>query len=55
MENRGNLSNVQWVVFAPGTYWVDGYPEGWNMRVLGHADFMNGGDDWEIWSTHVPE
>ena len=55
MENRGNLSNVQWIVFAPGTYWVDGYPEGWNMRVLGHADFMNGGGDWEIWSTHVPE
>ena len=54
IENRGNLSNVQWIVFAPGTYWDDDYPEGWNMTVLGHADFMNGGDDWEIWSTHPP-
>ena len=54
MENRGNISNVQWIVFAPGTYWADGYLEGWNMNVLGHADFMNGGGDWEIWSTHIP-
>lgn len=55
IENRGDLSNVQWIVFAPDTYWVDGYPEGWYMKARGHADFMNGGNDWEIWSTHVPE
>ena len=55
MENRGNLSNVQWIVFAPGTYWTDGYLEDWNMTLLGCADFMNGGGNWEIWSTHVSE
>lgn len=51
MENRGNLSNVQWVVFAPETNWTDGSPEGWTMRVLGTADSMNGGGDWIIWSA----
>jgi hypothetical protein len=55
MENRGNLSNVQWIVFAPGTYWTDGYLDDWNMTLLGSSDFMNGGGNWEIWSTHVPE
>jgi len=53
MDNRGNLSNVKWVIFSPSTDWIDGVPEGWSMNHRGSADFMNGGGDWEIWSTQT--
>ncbi|MBT4060119.1 MAG: hypothetical protein HOE69_07435 [Euryarchaeota archaeon] len=53
MENRGNLSNVQWVVLSPGLEWS--LPNDWNLVGEGNVDFMNGGGLWEIWSTHTIE
>jgi len=50
MENRGNLSNVQWVILAPGSSWVA--PQGWGMAGNGQADFLNGGGEWQVWTTH---
>ena len=50
IENRGNLSAVEWVVLAPGIEWEEA-PEGW-YRTSGHADFMNGGGEWQLWTTH---
>jgi len=52
MENRGNLSTVEWVVLAPGIEWADA-PQGWNRMATGDVDFMNGGGQWEMWSTHT--
>ena len=51
MENRGNLSIVKWVVLAPGIGW-EGVPDGWYQTSSGHADFMNGGGEWQVWTTH---
>ena len=50
MENRGNLSTVEWVILAPGIEW-EGVPEGWH-QTSGYADFMNGGGEWVVWTTH---
>nr|AIF04995.1 hypothetical protein [uncultured marine group II/III euryarchaeote KM3_178_D06] len=50
--NRGNLSNVEWVVLAPGLDWQNP-PEGWSVATKGEADFMNGGGEWTIWTTHA--
>ncbi len=51
MENRGNLSTVEWVILAPGIEWEDA-PPGWYRTAIGDVDFMNGGGQWEMWSTH---
>lgn len=53
IEYRGNISNVQWIVLSPGCNWIDEVPEGWVKVHVGNADFMNGGGDWQIWSTHA--
>ena len=50
-SNRGNLSNVQWVVLSAGINWDDA-PDGWYQEFTGDIDFMNGGGEWEIWTTH---
>ena len=50
LPNRGNLSNVQWVVLPQGITWDA--PEGWYKGGSGNVDFMNGGGEWEIWTTH---
>ncbi len=50
MENRGDLSNVQWVVLSPDIDWNP--PEGWNRGETGEVDFMNSGGEWTIWTTH---
>jgi len=50
-ENRGNLSSVEWVIFAPGVKWSE-QPDGWVLASNGQADFMNGGGEWEVWTTH---
>jgi hypothetical protein len=50
MENRGDLSIVEWVVLAPGIEWEE-VPDGW-YQTSGHADFMNGGGEWQLWTTH---
>ena len=51
VENRGNLSSVEWIVLSPGIEWNP--PEqGW-YQTTGKADFMNGGGEWVIWTTHV--
>ncbi|MDE0574405.1 MAG: hypothetical protein OSB32_02335 [Candidatus Poseidoniales archaeon] len=50
MENRGDLSLVEWVVLAPGIEWEE-VPDGW-YQTSGHADFMNGGGEWQLWTTH---
>ena len=49
-QNRGDLSAVEWVVLSPGIEWEEP-PEGWH-QTTGQADFMNGGGEWEIWTTH---
>jgi hypothetical protein len=51
LPNRGNLSNVEWVVLAPGLDWQNP-PDGWSVAARGEADFMNGGGEWTIWTTH---
>ena len=50
-SNRGDLSNVQWVVLSSGINWDDA-PERWHQEITGDVDFMNGGGEWEIWTTH---
>ncbi|MBO58009.1 MAG: hypothetical protein CMA77_03325 [Euryarchaeota archaeon] len=50
-SNRGNLSNVQWVVLSSGINWENA-PDGWYQGFSGEIDFMNGGGEWEIWTTH---
>ena len=50
-ENRGDLSAVEWVVLAPGIEWEDS-PNGW-YEVSGSVDFMNGGGEWVVWTTHA--
>ena len=50
IEERGDLSSVQWVVLAPGVEWAEP-PEGWS-HTTGDVDFMNGGGEWEVWSNH---
>jgi hypothetical protein len=49
MANRGNLSGIEWVVLSPGIEWEEP-PEGW-YQTTGQANFMNGGGEWEIWTT----
>ena len=49
-ENRGDLSSVEWVVLAPGIEW-EGIPDGW-YETSGSVDFMNGGGEWVVWTTH---
>ena len=51
LENRGDLSSVEWVVLSPGIEWQEP-PEGWYQSTTGQADFMNGGGEWIVWSTH---
>ena len=51
LENRGDLSAVEWVVLAPGIEWEDS-PNGW-YEVSGSVDFMNGGGEWVVWTTHA--
>ena len=48
--NRGNLSNVEWIVLSQGITWDA--PNGWHKGESGNIDFMNGGGEWEIWTTH---
>ena len=50
-EKRGNLTSVEWVVFSPGAGWEE-QPFGWYLANNGQADFMNGGGEWEVWTTH---
>jgi hypothetical protein len=48
ISNRGNLSQVKWIVFSPDIVWEE--PEGeWTKAAEGEADFLNGGGGWEIW------
>ena len=49
MENRGDLSNIEWVVLSPDVEWD--VPDGWNFED-GQADFMNGGGTWKVYTTH---
>ena len=44
--NRGNLSQVNWLVTAPG---IEGPTDGWTLFQSGNADFFNGGGTWKIW------
>ena len=50
IQNRGNLSTVKWIVLSPGIQW-DAPVEGW-YQTTGQADFMNGGGEWIVWTTH---
>ena len=50
IENRGDLSSVEWIVLSPGIEW-DEVPDGW-YQTTGLADFMNGGGEWQLWTTH---
>ena len=53
-ESRG-LGDVykrqEWLVFSPGVKWNE-QPVGWYLANNGQADFMNGGGEWEVWTTH---
>ncbi len=49
-ENRGNLSSVEWIVLAPGINWT-GISGDWILASEGEADFMNGGGQWQVWTT----
>jgi hypothetical protein len=49
IQQRGNLSSVKWVVLSPGIEW-DSPPEGWQSTTE-KADFMNGGGEWQVWSS----
>ena len=51
VENRGKLSSVEWIVLSPGIEW-DSPEQGW-YQTTGKADFMNGGGEWVIWTTHT--
>jgi hypothetical protein len=50
IQNRGDLSAVNWIVLSPGIEWSSP-PEGW-YHTTGQADFMNGGGEWQIWTNH---
>ena len=47
--NRGDLSNVHWVVLSPDVPWSP--PVGWRPVAVDAAPLMNGGCDWIIWSN----
>ena len=47
MENRGNLSNVAYLVIAPEVD-VD-VPTGFEKMASGTAPFLNGGGDWKVY------
>ena len=48
-DNRGNLSEIRWIVLAPGIEWENA-PEEWGYTT-GQADFMNGGGEWKIYTN----
>ena len=50
IQERGDLSSVKWVVLAPGVEWSNP-PEGWQSET-GNADFMNGGGEWQVWTSN---
>lgn len=50
IQNRGNLFSVEWIVLSPDIQW-GAPPEGW-YQTTGQADFMNGGGEWIVWTTH---
>lgn len=47
VENRGNLSDVNWLVISPD---LQVELEGWSVSKKASAPLMNGGGDWTIWS-----
>ena len=47
VENRGNLSGVNWLVISPD---LQIELEGWSVSKKASAPLMNGGGDWTIWS-----
>jgi hypothetical protein len=47
--NRGDLSNVRFIVVAPGLD-MD-LPEGWQQTANGEAPFLNGGGEWKVYRT----
>jgi hypothetical protein len=47
VENRGNLSDVNWLVISPD---IQVELEGWSINKKASAPLMNGGGDWTIWS-----
>ena len=50
-EMLGNISGIEWIIFAPGTAWATtGAIDGWYLHSSGKADFMNGGDEWSVWT-----
>lgn len=51
MENRGNISQLSWIVFSPGLVWQQPL-DGWSKETHGDADFLNGGGVWEIWKKN---
>ena len=52
ISNRGNLSQVKWIVFSPELVWEE--PDGeWTKATEGEADFLNGGGVWEIWHLNL--
>ena len=50
-SNRGNLSDIQWIVLSPGVEWKNP-PEEWGY-ISGQADFMNGGGEWKVYSNQI--
>mgnify|MGYP005744667501 FL=1 len=47
MENRGDLSNVAYLVIAPE---IDvEVPSSFEMVASGTAPFLNGGGDWKVY------
>ena len=51
IQNRGNLSSVKWVILSPDIEWLNP-SENWNLVSTGNVDFMNGGGEWQLWTTH---
>ena len=51
IENRGDLSDVGWIVVSPNIEWEP--PQGWSLSSEGDADFLNGGGTWKVYTTHV--
>ena len=47
MENRGNLSNVEYLVIAPHIDVV--VPQGFEAMASGTAPFLNGGGEWKVY------
>tara|TARA_A200000113_G_scaffold151575_1_gene136550 strand:+ start:2003 stop:3502 length:1500 start_codon:yes stop_codon:yes gene_type:complete len=47
--NRGDLSDVRFIVVAPGLD-MD-LPEGWQQTANGEAPFLNGGGEWKVYRT----